>query len=93
MARTLRGHRNVHAWNLPDRPDPRKLDHARYAELLIRAASNIFQPLGVSELTLGKWVKEQGMELELVGKDLGASFKPSVPCTDRRGSAKDLTDR
>ena len=83
----LRGHRNVHAWNLPTRPDPRELDHARYVELLIRAASNIFQPLGVSEETLGKWVEEQGMEMGLVLKGAMRSNKQSHLLVDHASSS------
>jgi hypothetical protein len=61
----LRGNKNVHAWDLPVKPDPRKLDSERYAELMIRAASNIFQPLGVSEERLTDMVLERGMADEL----------------------------
>jgi DNA polymerase-2 len=57
----LRGHRSVHAWDLPTRPDPRRLDSERYAGLMIRAASNIFQPLGVSEEHLTEWVLGLGV--------------------------------
>jgi hypothetical protein len=35
----------------------------------LRAASNIFQPMGVSEEHLTRWVDEQGMELDLWGRD------------------------
>jgi DNA polymerase-2 len=55
----LHGQSDVHAWDLPTRPDPRKLDYSRYVKLLIRAASNIFQPLGISEEMLRKWSNEQ----------------------------------
>ena len=61
----LRGQPDVHAWDLPTKPDPRRLDFARYKELTLRAASNIFQPMGVSEEHLSRWVDEQGVELEL----------------------------
>jgi DNA polymerase-2 len=83
----LRGHRNVHAWNLSTRPDPRELDHARYVELLIRAASNIFQPLGVSEETLGRWVEEQGWELELALKGVPQSSRYHHLLADPMGSS------
>jgi hypothetical protein len=55
----MHGHRNVHAWDLSGKPDPRALDVARYAELTIRAASNIFTPLGISEKTLRNIVLER----------------------------------
>ncbi len=69
----LRGNKNVHAWDLPARPDPRKLDCERYAELMIRAASNIFQPLGVSEERLTEMALERGVatELEMVNEKRG----------------------
>ena len=55
----LRGQPDVHAWDLPNQPDPRQIDYERYKELTLRAASNIFQPLGVSEEMLRKWSNEQ----------------------------------
>jgi DNA polymerase-2 len=61
----LRGQPDVHAWDLPTRPDPRRLDYAYYKELTLRAAGNIFQPMGVSEEKLRRWVDEQGVELGL----------------------------
>jgi DNA polymerase elongation subunit (family B) len=64
----LRGHRNVHAWDLPGKPDPRALDYARYAELTIRAASNIFTLLGISEETLSNLVLERGRDMEFESK-------------------------
>jgi DNA polymerase-2 len=48
----------VHAWNLPQPPDPASVDVARYTTLLIRAASNVLQPLGVDEATLRQWLLE-----------------------------------
>lgn len=63
----LRGHRNVRAWDLPGKPDPRMLNFARYAELTIRAASNIFTPLGISEAQLKNMVLELGEDVEMEG--------------------------
>ena len=62
----LRGHKNVHAWDLPHKPDPRALDVPRYVTLLVRAASNIFQPLGVTEDDLRAMVAG-GREEQLPG--------------------------
>ncbi len=42
----------VRAWDLPQPPNPKTIDHARYKELAIRAASSVFYPLGVSEQNL-----------------------------------------
>jgi DNA polymerase-2 len=50
------GEPGVHAWDLPQRPDPGCLDLDRYAELLLRAAHTVLQPLGVKEETLRWWL-------------------------------------
>ena len=63
----LRGERAVHAWNLPASPEPQQLDFARYRELTIRAASNIFAPLGISEGLLNSLVGGEGVAMELEG--------------------------
>ena len=63
----LRGERAVHAWNLPASPEPQQLDFARYRELTIRAASNIFAPLGISEGLLNSLVGGEGVAMELAG--------------------------
>lgn len=46
------GEPGVHAWNLPTPPNPAAVDVPRYTTLMIRAASTILQPLGVSETAL-----------------------------------------
>jgi DNA polymerase II len=43
------GEPGVHAWDLPKPADPRSIDHARYRELLLRAAATILQPFGMQE--------------------------------------------
>ncbi|MEA3351100.1 MAG: DNA polymerase domain-containing protein, partial [Chloroflexota bacterium] len=50
------GEPGVYAWDLPQRPDPGCLDLDRYAELLLRAAHTVLQPLGVKEETLRWWL-------------------------------------
>jgi DNA polymerase-2 len=50
------GKPGVHAWDLPNPPDPRSVDVRRYITLLLRAASNVLQPLDVAETTLHDWV-------------------------------------
>ncbi len=47
-----RGDPGVHAWDLPEPPDPDCVDVQRYTTLLIRAASTVLQPLGISEAAL-----------------------------------------
>jgi hypothetical protein len=46
----------VYAWDLPSAPNPRSLDLKRYARLLLRAASTVLQPLGVSPEVLHAWL-------------------------------------
>ena len=53
-----RGEPGVHAWNLPNPPDPASLDMSRYAELLLRAAGTVLGPFGVSEALLRQWLFE-----------------------------------
>jgi DNA polymerase-2 len=50
------GEPGVFAWDLPERPDPRSIDVARYAELLLRAAATVLGPLGLDEESLGQMV-------------------------------------
>jgi DNA polymerase-2 len=45
----LRGAPGVHAWNLPQAPDPAAVDVERYAELLLRAAGAVLGPFGLGE--------------------------------------------
>jgi len=40
------GKPGVYAWDLPEPPDPRTLDLARYQELLLRAADTVLQVAG-----------------------------------------------
>ena len=51
-----RGDPGVHAWDLPQTPNPASLDTARYSELLIRAAGTMLEPFGVSEDLLRQWL-------------------------------------
>jgi DNA polymerase-2 len=48
----MNGNVGVHAWDLPTAVDQRNLNVERYAVLTLRAASNIFQPFGISEADL-----------------------------------------
>ena len=47
----------VQAWELPERPDVRQIDLARYYELAVRAASAVFYPMGLTEDELRAWLK------------------------------------
>ena len=53
-----RGEPGVHAWNLPNPPDPASPDVSRYAELLLRAAGTVLGPFGVREALLRQWLFE-----------------------------------
>jgi len=46
------GEPGVHAWDLPEPPDPLRVEVHRYITLLIRAASTLLQPLGIGEAAL-----------------------------------------
>lgn len=48
----VRGMQRVWAWDQPEPFNPKMLDIAEYRKLLIRAASDIFQPFGISEADL-----------------------------------------
>jgi DNA polymerase-2 len=73
----LRGQPDVHAWDLPELPDPARLDLSRYRELLMRAASSVTQPLGVDQETLEAWV-EGAIPVVLL-----ESARVSQPCRPR----------
>jgi hypothetical protein len=67
----LRGKPDVHAWDIPQRPDPRSIDLARYRTLLLRAAATILQPMGVEEASLQAWIYVQPVNISLLlPKDL-----------------------
>jgi DNA polymerase-2 len=53
----LLGWPGVHAWDLPEPPNPKAVDVKRYRKLLLRAVATITaQPLGVSEALLEQWL-------------------------------------
>jgi DNA polymerase-2 len=64
------GEPGVHAWDLPQPVNPAVLDLRRYAELTLRAAASVVQPLGVTEEALKDWVLEDVVRLPLPGKQL-----------------------
>ena len=47
----------VHAWDMPQVVDPRRVDRTRYYELAVRAASSVFWPMGIPEVDLRAWLK------------------------------------
>lgn len=46
----------VHAWDLPNEPDPRAIDVYQYRELAVRATYEVLQPLGITERVLRDWL-------------------------------------
>jgi DNA polymerase-2 len=50
------GEPGVYAWDLPECLDPKTINVAYYSQLLIRAASTVLQPLGLTESVLHDWL-------------------------------------
>jgi DNA polymerase elongation subunit (family B) len=61
----VRGDAVVHTWDLPAKVDTAVLDTERYTTLLLRAASAILQPLGMSEAELRQAVLADAWQLPL----------------------------
>lgn len=61
----MRGEPGVHAWDLPNPPDPRSVDWLYYQELMIRAASTVLQPWVGSEVKLRDLVLKETVQLRL----------------------------
>jgi len=55
----------VYAWGLPDPPKWNLIDKARYRDLLVRAAFQVLQPLGMKETDLTSLVVGGGRQLKL----------------------------
>ncbi|QRN82680.1 hypothetical protein JR338_09660 [Chloroflexota bacterium] len=51
------GKPGVHAWDLPERPDPESVDLARYEALLIRSAGIVLEAFGLDEKELTRLMK------------------------------------
>lgn len=76
----LRGKPDVHAWDIPQQPDPRTIDLARYRTLLLRAAATILQPMGVEETSLQAWVYDQPVNISLLpANDLKSWGRKNAP--------------
>jgi DNA polymerase-2 len=50
------GEPGVHAWDLPEPPDPILIDVAHYIDLMLRAATAVLQPWGIKPAWLAEWV-------------------------------------
>jgi len=61
-----RGEPGVHAWDLPEAPNPSAIDTEYYSELLLRAASSLMQPFGLGEEELRILTRDDlGEQLDL----------------------------
>ena len=60
------GKPGVYAWDLPDPPDPRTTDLAAYTKLMLRAAENILQPMGITASALRQLVVGRSLALPLL---------------------------
>ena len=60
-----KGEPDVTAWDLGKQVDPADLDSAKYIELLIRAASSVLSPFGVSVDILREWSLSDALQLHL----------------------------
>ena len=60
------GEPGVWAWDLPDPPEVKSLNVKRYADLLLRAASTVLQPVGVTEQALQERVLSNTRQLTSV---------------------------
>jgi DNA polymerase-2 len=74
-----RGRPGVYAWDTPRQLDPQMIDLHRYHELLLRAASAVLQPMGISEKTLHDRVLYGMQRLELPGLRPGMPICPPKP--------------
>lgn len=79
-----RGEPGVHAWNLPQPPNPASLDVARYEEMLVRAAACMLGPFGVSEALLRQWLFSNAAYAAPPGL-LPAGRRAGLPLWERKG--------
>jgi DNA polymerase II len=52
----MRGEPGVHAWDLPEPPNPSAIDAGRYTELMLRAVATVLEIQGVDEAMLRNWL-------------------------------------
>jgi DNA polymerase elongation subunit (family B) len=60
----VRGGPRVHAWDLPERPDPRRIDLGAYRMLFLRAAQTVLQPFGIEPEDVENRLEGYAMQLE-----------------------------
>ena len=59
------GKPGVHAWDLPERPDPDSVDLAHYETLLIRAAGIVLETFGLDEKELARLMRTELKQLKI----------------------------
>lgn len=65
----IRGEPDVLAWDLGKKIAPTVIDSDKYVELLIRAASAVLVPFGISVDLLREWSLSGGLQLQLLGQE------------------------
>ena len=63
-----RGEPDVLAWDLGKKIAPTAINSSKYVELLIKAASAVLTPFGISEDLLREWSLSGGIQLHLAGQ-------------------------
>lgn len=81
-----RGEPGVRAWDLPTPLDPAAVDTAYYTDLLLRAASSLMQPFGLSEEDLRICTRDDlgeqlGLPLHAWRRERGQAISPSDPAS------------
>lgn len=76
-----RGKPGVHAWDLPNPPQPAEIDTHYYTKLLLRAASEVLQPFGLREeelliLTRDDFSEQMNLPLHVWVSERTAMGKP-----------------
>lgn len=61
---------DVHPWESPKKVGLDRMDREKYITLLVRAASNVLQPFGITEDQLKQWAQTATIKLEF-------NFRPS----------------
>ena len=75
----MRGKPGVHAWDLPNPPDPKAVDWLYYQELMIRAASTVLQPWVGTEERLRELVLKESFQLSLPRSPLRHPVSHALP--------------
>jgi DNA polymerase elongation subunit (family B) len=80
----VRSEDGVHAWDLPDKPDPRLIDYAAYRVLYLRAVRTILQPFGIQPEDVADILDRAATQPEL---NLRVHVEPHIPHPVRCESA------